>query len=358
MKRNAVLVVATALACAAGTVAVAAPAHAAAWKDIPGAALNYNGSLDRVDFGAKNAGWAVGAAGNLFGPQAKIARWNGSSWVADTSPAAFTPTDVAVAGADKAWIIGYSLFGTTSLHWNGTKWNQVAYPLVGFPTAVSAAPDGTAYSIAGIDAAAGGPSAILRWTGSGWVDPQVPLPPSSSITAVDVRSKNDVWLAGTTSSAGTSVTGLVMHWNGTSWKRIDVPGNMGVPAYQGTLHRIVVNSPTNVYVLRVRQNAQITNAILRYDGTSWKTINTPLNAAGIGLSSDGGDGVVMLPITTGDKSQYMHYNGTSWTTLNGPARSGTVQATDADPRPGTTAIVSVGTASTPDKKSPFIEYFS
>ncbi|TDC68195.1 hypothetical protein E1200_12485 [Actinomadura sp. GC306] len=358
MKRNAVLAVATTLACAAGTVAVAAPAHAAAWKDVPSAALNYDGSLDRVDFGAKNAGWAVGAAGNFFGPQAKIARWNGSSWVADSSPASFTPTDVAVAGPDKAWIIGYSLFGTTSLHWNGTKWNQVAYPLVGFPTAVSAAPDGTAYSIAGLDAAAGGPSAILRWTGSGWLDPQVPLPPSSSITAVDVRAKDDVWLAGTTASAGTSVTGLVMHWNGTSWKQINVPGNMGVPAYQGTLHRIVVNSPTNVYVLRVRQNAQISNAILRYNGTSWQTINTPLNAAGIGLTSDGSDGVVMLPITTGDKTQYMHYNGTSWTTVNGPARSGGVQATDADHRPGTTAIVSAGTASAPDKKSPFIEYFS
>ena len=358
MRRTAVLVAATALGCAAGTVAVAAPAHAAAWTDVPSAALKYNGTLDRVDFGAKNAGWAVGAAGNFFGPQAKIMRWNGSSWVADTSPASFTPTDVAVADANNAWIIGYSLFGTTSLHWDGTKWNQVRYPLVGFPTAVSAAPDGTAYSIAGIDAASGGPSAILRWTGSGWVDPQVPLPPSSSITAVDVRSKNDVWLAGTTASAGASVTGLVMHFNGSTWKRIDVPGNMGVPGFQGTLHRIVVNSPTNVYVLRVRQNAQISNAILRYDGSSWQTINTPLNAAGIGLSSDGANGVVMLPITTGNRSQYMHYDGSSWTTLNGPARSGTVQATDADWRPGTTAVVSAGTASEPSKKNPFIEYFS
>jgi hypothetical protein len=149
-----------------------------------------------------------------------------------------------------------------------------------------------------------------------------------------------------------------MHFNGTSWKKIDVPGSLGVPGYQGTLHRIVADSPTNVYVLRVRQNAQITNAIQRYNGTSWQTINTPLNAAGIGLSSDGNGGVVMLPITTGTKSQYMHYNGSSWTTLNGPGRSGTVQASDVDARPGTSAIVSTGTASDPSKKAPFIEYFS
>jgi hypothetical protein len=112
-----------------------------------------------------------------------------------------------------------------------------------------------------------------------------------------------------------------------------------------------------VYVLRVRQNAQITNAILRYDGTSWKTINTPLNTAGIGLSADGKGGVVMLPLTTGNKTQYMHYNGTSWTTLNGPARTGTVQASDADARPGTTAVVSAGTATQTGKKVPFIEYY-
>src|SRR5690606_25888049 len=79
---------------------------------------------------------------------------------------------------------------------------------------------------------------------------------------------------------------------------------------------------------------------------------------GIGLSSDGANGVVMLPITTGNRSQYMHYNGSSWTTLNGPARSGTVQATDADWRPGTTAVVSAGTASEPSKKNPLIEHFS
>lgn len=96
--------------------------------------------------------------------------------------------------------------------------------MVGFPTAVSAA-DGTAYSIAGVDAASGGPSAVLRWTGTAWVDPKVPLPPSSSVTAVDVRAEDDVWLAGTTSATGTSVTGLVMHFDGTSWKTVGTPLN-------------------------------------------------------------------------------------------------------------------------------------
>ncbi|MGI5323760.1 hypothetical protein [Actinomadura nitritigenes] len=359
MGRNAVRAAALAIACGTGTLALSAvPAQAAAgWKNVGGAGLAYDGSLDRVDFGATNAGWAVGAAGSFFSPQTKIAKWNGSAWVAQASPVGFTPTDVAVASASKAWIVGYNLGGTVGLYWNGSKWSKVTYPLVGLPSQVAAAPDGTAYSVAGVDPTAGGLSAVLRWTGTAWADAKVPLPASSTITAVDVKSKSDVWLAGTTSATGTSVTGLVMHYDGKAWKRIAVPGSLGVPAYQGTLYRIVANSPTNVYVLRVRQNAQITNAILRYDGKAWKTINTPLNTAGIGLSADGKGGVVMLPVTTGTKTQYMHYNGTSWTTLNGPARSGAVQASDADARPGTTAVVSAGTATQTGKKAPFIEYY-
>ncbi|MFD0691611.1 hypothetical protein [Actinomadura fibrosa] len=352
---SAVTALVTGLAC--GTVLTAAPARAAAWTDVPSPALAYNGSLDRIDYGAANAGWAVGSAGSIFGPEARIVRWNGSSWTAQTSPVGFTPVDVAAAGAGKAWIVGWNLGGTVSLYWNGTAWTKVDYPLVGMPNQVSAAPDGTAYSIAGLDPASGGPSAILRWTGTGWVDPVVPLPASSSITALDVKSANDVWLAGTTAASGNSVAGILMRWDGASWTKIDVPGSMGVPAYQGTLHRIVVNSPTDVYVLRVRQNAQITNALLHYDGTSWTTIGTPLNVAGVGLSSDGANGVVMLPITTGANTQYMHYDGTSWSTLGGPSRSGTVQAADADARPGTSTVTSAGTASAANKV-PFLESFN
>jgi hypothetical protein len=358
MRRNAVLAAAAAVTCGAGVVAVAAPAEAAGWRNVSSKALAYNGSLDRVDFASKNVGWAVGSQGTMFSPKAAIVRWNGKGWVRQNSPVAFAPTDVAAAGPKKAWIVGYNLGGTVGLYWNGAKWSKVAYPLVGFPTQVAASADGTAYSVAGMDSSAGGPSTVLRWNGKAWVKVNIPLPPSSSISAVDVRSKNDVWLAGTTSPMGTTVNGMVLHWNGKSWKRLNIPGSMGVPAYQGVLHKIVAVGPKNVYVVRVRQNAQITNALLRWNGSSWKTINTPLNAAGIGLSSDGKSGVVMLPITNGNRSQYMHYNGSSWRTYNGPARqNGGVQIGDLDKRPGTPGIVSVGTSSSAKKKIPFIEYF-
>ncbi|MFC9973817.1 hypothetical protein ACFVH6_23255 [Spirillospora sp. NPDC127200] len=355
MRRNTILAASTALACGAGLVLTAAPAHAAAWRNIASPALKYNGSLERVDFADKNNGWAVGNAGNFLQPQAKLVRWNGKAWVGQSSPVGFAPTDVAAGNAKRAWVVGFNLSGPVSIYWNGSKWAKAAYPKVGMPSQVSAALDGTAYSVAGLDATAGGPSAVLRWTGSAWADAKVPLPPSSSITAVDVRAKNNVWLAGTTSN-GRAVTGIVLHYNGSAWKRINVPGAMGAPAYQGVLSRIAV-SGNNVYVLRAAQYAQITNALLQWNGKTWRTLNNPGNAIGTGLSADGRGGAVVLPVTNGDKARYLHFNGTSWASVHGPARSGKVQAGDADHRPGTTGIVSAGTAAASNKKVPFIEYF-
>ncbi|WP_019632970.1 hypothetical protein [Actinomadura atramentaria] len=355
MRRNALLAGATALALGTG-VLLAPPALAAGWRNIASTALNYDGSLDRVDFASKSAGWAVGSSGALWSPTARIVRWDGSAWKAQTSPVGFTPTDVAAASASKAWIVGFNLTGPVSLYWNGTKWATASYPMVGLPTQVSAAADGTAYSVTGIDVSSGGPASVLRWTGSAWTDAKVTLPASTSIVAVDVRSKSDVWLAGTTSN-GTGVTGLVVHYDGKTWKQIKVPGSMGTPTNRAVFTRIVANSATNVYVLRAKQNSQSTNALLRYDGTTWKTANTPGSQTPAGLSSDGKSGAIVTPATSSGKATYYHYSGTAWTTVYGPARSGTLAVADADARPGTTGVASVGTASTGSKRVPFIEYF-
>ncbi|MBW8485218.1 hypothetical protein [Actinomadura parmotrematis] len=347
----------TALACAAG-VATAAPALAAGWRNVDGkASTAFTGGLDRVDFASKNVGWAIGSGGSLLSPRTRFARWTSAGWSAQASPVGFAPTDIAVASVSRAWAVGYNLDGVVALYWNGAKWAKVAYPGAGLPSQVAAAADGTAYSLSSLNANSGGLGKVLRWTGSAWADAKVALPASSVATAVDVRSKSDVWLAGTTST-GTAVTGWVMHYNGTSWKRTAVPGSLGTAAYQAVLHKIVAVSATTVYVLRDAQQSQTTNALLRYDGKTWKTANTPLLAAGIGLAADGKGGAVVLRVSTRNKSMYLHYNGTSWSTLYGPVRTGaSVQASDIDRRPGTAGVVSVGAAARSGKNSPFIELY-
>ncbi|MEV4254615.1 hypothetical protein AB0J52_15810 [Spirillospora sp. NPDC049652] len=359
MRWNAVLSTAVATAGAVSLVLAAAPAASAAgWRNVNGgAALKYSGSLDRVDFAAKDVGWAVGSKGTVTKPNPVIARYTAKGWAAQASPVKFTPMDVAAASAKNAWVVGYGAYmNPMAIHWNGSKWAQVNYPLVGVPFQVSAAADGTAYSTAGITYAAG-ISTVLRWSGSAWVDAKVPLPKSTTITTVDVRSRTDVWIAGTTTADGRKITGLAYHYDGKTWKRINVPGEFGLNAYQAIIYRIVALSPTSVYAIKDAQAAQTPNALLHWDGKAWKSFNTPLNSAGLGLAADGRGGVVVLPAENNGKARYLHFNGKTWSTLYGPARKGSVLGADADQRPGTQGVVSVGMASSGSARTPFIELF-
>ncbi|MFC4912890.1 hypothetical protein [Actinomadura gamaensis] len=365
MRWNAVLSTAVATVCGASLVVAASPAaFAAGWRNVNGgAALKYSGSLDRVDFAGKDVGWAVGSKGaapkpgSVPTPNPVILRYTAKGWAAQASPVKFSPMDVAVASASNAWAVGYGAWMTpTAIHWNGKKWVKVGYGAPAVPFQVSAASDGTAYSTAGITYAAG-VSAVLRWNGSSFVGAKVPLPQSTTITTVDVRSRNDVWLAGTTTADGRKITGLALHYDGKSWKRINVPGEFGVNAYQAIIYRIVALSPTSVYAIKDAQAAQTTNALLHWDGRTWKSFTTPLNAAPLGIAPDGRGGVVVVPAVNNGKSRYLHFNGKTWTTLYGPARKGTVQVTDLDQRPGTKGVVSVGLASSGSTRAPFVELY-
>jgi hypothetical protein len=363
MERRAVTSAVTALALGAATLGGTAPPASAAtgWHSVPGHELTYNGSFDHFAFASKNSAWAVGVGGSFFAPQTRMAWFNGSSWVVYRPDRAFIPTDLASGSPQKAWVVGYNMRGPIALYWTGgSTWRKAPYPSVGLPDQVAAGADGTAYSVAGVGAAGGGSSAVLRFEKGAWVDAKVPLPPSSSITGVDVKSGSDVWLSGTVAS-DTSVTGLVMHYDGESWKRIDVPGALGVPGNQASLYRIVENSPTNVWVLRVRQDVRTTtNALLHYDGKSWTTADIPGNVTGVVLSSDGKGGAIVVPINKGNATRYLDYNGGKWTATTGPTRTGAAQVSDVAVRPHMqpTTLMSVGTVTRRDVNIPFSEAYT
>lgn len=360
MRRNKVLAASAALACGAGVLVAASSAGAAprSWGNVPSRGLAYAGSLDRVDVVNKTTAWAVGSTGQLPSRKPVILRWNGAGWARQASPINFSPTDVAGAGPRKAWAIGYSGLSPVAVHWNGNRWRSVAFPVRWqIPTQLAASPDGTAYAVTGLDISAGGPSTVLRWNGRGFVKVNN-VPAGVSVVSVDVRAKNDVWLAGTSSATGLGVTGLVLHWNGRQWRRFVTPGNMGTPGNQAVLQRIVAGSANNVYVLRASQRAQTTNALLHWNGTRWSTAITPLNRAAVGLSLDGAGGAWVLPIGNGARSFYWRWNGHRWSSLQGPARRGAANVQDADRIPGSTKMFSVGTDSQRGKLVPFLERYA
>jgi len=136
--------------------------------------------------------------------QALIERWDGSRWHDVTTPQFAQVSDaifsLSVISANDMWAIGQSVHtrpgqqGTTTMvllaHWDGQKWNLLS-----------------------------GPS---------WLVGANSL--SSQVLAV---AKNNVWVAGSILERG-QTRALVAHWDGKTWKRIQLPqpdGNYGAETF-------------------------------------------------------------------------------------------------------------------------------
>jgi hypothetical protein len=344
----------------AGSVLVTAPASAGAraWRNVSSAALKTAGTLDHLDVVSTRAAFAIGTEQG----KVKLLRWTGKAWQRQKSSWNFLPTGIAAAGPKKAWAIGFTATGSSAaLYWNGKAWRKVAYPsppLAGFlpalPMQIAASMDGAAFSIAGLNAPNGGPTSLMRWNGARWVKAALPMPANTSLSAISVRAKNDVWVGGTVPNVIAHALPVSWHWNGRTWKQIPIPGDWGLAGTtQNAMADLLAVSATSVYALR-SQNA---GALLHWNGTAWSEIGTPLGTAPYRLAADGSGGVWVLPVPSGQRSSgYFHWNGT-WASFNGPARSGTTLLSDIDWMPGTTWAVGVGNTARKGGRYPIIEVF-
>jgi membrane-anchored protein YejM (alkaline phosphatase superfamily) len=143
---------------------------------------------------------------------------------------------VSADSATDAWAAGqyYNSSGVTVpliLHWDGTAWKKAASPAGG-------ARGHYLYGVSGdsaADAWAAGQKTnssgvtvplILHWDGTAWKKAASPAPSgahSTSLYGVSADSAADAWAAGAyTSSSGVGEP-LILHWNGTAWKKVKSP---------------------------------------------------------------------------------------------------------------------------------------
>lgn len=118
---------------------------------------------------------------------------------------------------------------------------------------------------------------IERWNGRSWT--RLPTPNLSGdnwLTAVSADSKNDAWAVGYHGSPGQTVT---EHWNGRSWKLVPSPspGRLQGKA-NGLLYGVAAISPDNAWAAgfyasspRGKQHA----LLLHWNGRTWRQINVP-----------------------------------------------------------------------------------
>jgi hypothetical protein len=208
---------------------------------------------------APNDVWAVGTATTIVAGEALILHWDGSRWKIVKNPGGnprFYDANllgITALSANDIWAVGQT---TTSeehnmiQHWNGTKWSIVPSPHfntnVDFLYSVSAisATDIWAVGTFTIPNAEGSPyqNAIMHWNGTSWSIVSSPQPDDwlNILTSVTAIAPNDVWAVGEIGTGTGYEAPETLHWDGTSWSVVPVPGGsqstalLGVAAVSST----------------------------------------------------------------------------------------------------------------------------
>jgi hypothetical protein len=242
-------------------------------------------SLRGVSLTKDCVAWAVGYSTDTGTPRALIERWNGSAWKTQTAPAVGASSElsgVAALSPTNAWAVGTVDNGPDQgfvLHWNGTAWSQKTSPNPG-------ATDNDLFAVAAVSASnvwavgryASGPSPfqtlIEHWNGTSWTHVTSPNVGTlnNELEGVAVVSASNIWAVGDSIDidTGQSKT-LILHWNGTKWKRVPSP-NVGTEPNE--LRGVTAVSATNAWAVGGHGFTDRT-LILHWNGTSWKRQKSP-----------------------------------------------------------------------------------
>jgi len=150
---------------------------------------------------------------------------------------------------------------STSVSWNGTAWKQVPSPN---PGSASNGLNGVAvissrrawavgsYSNGTTDQAR---TLILRWNGTAWKKVRSPNPGSAfnTLTGVAATSASNAWAVGFyDNGVGTPYRTLIVHWNGTAWKRVPSPNPS---RFADVLNGVAATSARNAWAVGTATDA-------------------------------------------------------------------------------------------------------
>jgi hypothetical protein len=211
--------------------------------------------LNRVDATSSSNVWAIGydsQAGTL------VHRYNGNNWVAMSSPAGVAPRGLDVVSPTEVWVAGYAGSSATVTHWKNGTWT-------------------TRYT----QASTGRHLTVFE--------------------AIAVDASGKVWAVGWDrdyNAPGRPVSSLVVHFDGTSWKRESTPN----PANRNTLTDVVALANGEVFAVGVAQDTSgggITprSLMLRRQAVTgtWSSLTVPHGEAG---SQDQLQGVAAVSSTS------------------------------------------------------------
>jgi hypothetical protein len=112
---------------------------------------------------------------------------------------------------------------------------------------------------------------ILHWDGTAWKRQPTPLPGlRSELHGVTATSSSNVWAVGTfrvkDAQGSYEDKTLILHWDGASWKRQPSPS----PGSHSYLNAVTAPSSSNAWAVGFEGSADYRTVILRWYGTAWK----------------------------------------------------------------------------------------
>jgi hypothetical protein len=265
---------------------------------------------------AANDVWAAGRSrnSNAGDPpfQTLIERWNGTSWVAISSPnsgalsselwdvAGTSSNDVWAVGDYQLAVTGGSIWQTLIEHWNGANWSIIPSPNVPSSTgnnileAVTALSATNAWAAGEYHPTPGSAYATLieHWDGASWsVVPGPPNVPGTTGDNILLKiagvSSNDLWAVGWADQTLSTATNpsksqtLAAHWNGASWSLVTSQNVTGDDAF------FAVNAVTgqgNVWAVGGSYAGTTEQPLLeRWNGSSFAVVATASQPGQAGL---------------------------------------------------------------------------
>lgn len=160
--------------------------------------LNAIHVIDTNGDGLTNIGFAVGNSGTII-------QYNGTNWVAATSPVTNHLNGVFTVSASEAWAVGAS---GVILKWNGSSWSSVSSPVSSPLNAISML-DTNNDGLADVGWAVGSGEKILSYNGSTW---SLVYSGSTALFGVAIINDQDAWAVGE--------SGAARHWDGSSWTSV------------------------------------------------------------------------------------------------------------------------------------------
>lgn len=222
---------------------------------------------------------------------------------------------VVALSSSNAWAVGFASFGQQALiyHWNGRAWSKVASPTTGQLNAVAGSSSSNVWAVGGYTAphTHSTQTLVLHWNGSQWSRVSSPSPSSlfNPLLGVAALSASNAWAVGyyVNPANASQHYALALHWNGTKWARVAVPGH--------ELYGVAATSSTNVWAAGL-------HTIQRWNGSKWVTqysnagerifgisALSPTNAWAVGDLATANDGKATV---------VLHWNGTRWTRVASP----------------------------------------